>query len=209
MALKNEKDFESYLIKNYGTKFGMNLFPLVSRIGGEIISPEIDLLKIEQTGINKAFITGYEFKFLDSKKADVNYKRIHAGIGQALMYFQYGIDRCYLVIGISKRLDDRTRVKVMSKYATLKGLMRNLESLHSKPLDYLGVWLFVEAENQELLSDEKVAGRFPDFPFAGRDSETNTFVLNKNNLVAGRFKYSKSFRKRCGLSPRLKMRFLS
>lgn len=209
MELKNEYDLECYLIKKYRTKFGNNLFPLVRRIGGEIISPEIDLLNIERKGLNDFFITGYEFKFLDCKNADANYKRIYAGIGQALMYFQYGIDRCYLVVGLSKRLSPKTMAMVFSKCTTLSTLMKNLEILPSNPLNYLGFWVFLETQKKGLFNVVKVNGRFPDFPFANKmDTETNNFVQNRTDLITDRFRDSNRFRKKCGLSPRYRIRGL-
>lgn len=34
-----------------------------------------------------------------------NYNRICASIGQALSYFKYGVDRSYLIIGISNNIE--------------------------------------------------------------------------------------------------------
>lgn len=197
--LKNEHDFECFLLKKYSTRFGSNLFPLVKSIGGERISPEIDLLNIERKVKREdTLITGYEFKFLNCKTADASYRRIHQGIGQALMYFQYGIDRCYVVIGISKNLNQKVKVKVLEKCETLRTLMKNLEILPQKPMDYMGMWIFSEEveEQREGFQTVEVQGRFPDFPVSNADSKTYTFRQNRNNLIDNRLRYSSSFVKK-------------
>jgi len=210
--LKNEHDFECSLLKKHSTKFGSNLFPLVRSIGGERISPEIDLLNIERKLKREdTLITAYEFKFLNCKTADASYRRIHQGIGQALMYFQYGIDRCYVVIGISKNLTQKVKAKVLEKCETLRTLMKNLEILPQKPLDYMGLWIFLEELGEHWAAFQTVAvqGRFPDFPVSNVDSKTYTFRQNRNNLIDNRLRYSSSFGKKCGLPSHGKMILIS
>jgi len=69
------------------------------------ISPDIDLLRLEQSTNT---VIGYEFKILNYHKVwkRANLTPIYTGIGQTLSYFNFGVDKSYLVIGISPEMPE-------------------------------------------------------------------------------------------------------
>lgn len=78
----------------YGKIYGISTFR---------ISPDIDLVHIDESS---GTVTGYEFKLLTYHKGwrRPNFLPLYSGIGQAMSYFQFGVDRSYLVLGISKKI---------------------------------------------------------------------------------------------------------
>jgi len=103
-VFQNEDDFQAFFIEHFGKAYlGSWLYAKITKIGGELIQPEIDLLDISPFMPGQT-ITALEFKLLNSRVMKNNYGRIYNGFGQALSYFRYGIDRSYLVIGISDNI---------------------------------------------------------------------------------------------------------
>jgi hypothetical protein len=97
--IESEDDLVVYLGKliKSDTK---EVFPKVDILSRNIdISPDIDLLVIDNE--NKCTI-GYETKLVQyvTNWNRYNYNPFYSGIGEALLYFQYGIDKVYLAIGI-------------------------------------------------------------------------------------------------------------
>ena len=101
---QNEDKFQAFFIRNFGRSYlGDWVYAKITKIGGEFIKPEIDLLDITPFAPGQ-IINAFEFKVLNSDKMGNNYSRIYSGIGQAMSYFKYGVDRSYLVIGISENI---------------------------------------------------------------------------------------------------------
>lgn len=102
--ISTEDDLLAHYLKNYiKKKDRFRFFPKVHTISTLRISPDIDLL---QLSLSLNLVIGYEFKVLKYyehwKRKKVNYNPMYAGIGEALLYFQHGIDKCYLVLGVTE-----------------------------------------------------------------------------------------------------------
>lgn len=97
--VRNEDDFLLYYMEHYAKNKKM-FFPKVHMISTLSTSPDIDLLFINQ---EKKLVVGYEFKVLKYYTGwkRVDYNPLYSGIGEALSYFQHGIDKCYLVLGLT------------------------------------------------------------------------------------------------------------
>ena len=180
-SLQKEDDLMIQVMKNTYLERG-HPFPKITRIAGNIISPEIDLLYIRELN-GKKTLTAYEFKLLKSKKNGTNYRHIYEGIGQAIMYFQYGIDFSYLLLGISNNaLDSEPFIARMIHDATF--IMKNgLRSFGIK------IWRQRNPKNAEVYL--KPETNFPLF-------SSKEYTLCRNNLLSSNFKYSKSFLDRIG-----------
>jgi hypothetical protein len=90
-------DENDLLIWQYINDYFGDKYPKVTAIAKTRLTPDIDLLKIEQLYGKEPFIVGYEVKLLGRKEI---FNPFYAGLGEALCYFQYGIDQVWLLIGI-------------------------------------------------------------------------------------------------------------
>lgn len=176
--IQNEDDFQAYLIKNYPNLFTPDLFPKVYRIAGRTISPEIDLLVIDRNDV----VTGYEFKFLNYKTNNANYKRIREGLGQALLYYQFGVDKSYLVLGVSKKVPEINSLVIANKIDELVNLRQLLEDVYK--FDCLGLIVWREGENREkdVFRVFHPKGKFPVHYF-------KEYQLSKECLLGSKFKF--------------------
>lgn len=181
--IQNEDDFQAYFMKSYPNIFTPDSFPKVYQIAGKTISPEIDLLVID--GRND-IVTGYEFKFLSYKTSDANYKRIREGIGQALLYFQFGIDRSYLVLGVSKKVLQIYRLKIANRIDDLVNLRQLLEDVYK--FDCLGLLIWMEGETREkdIFRVYHPEGKFSVNYF-------KEYELNRKCLLEMRFKFGTKY----------------
>jgi len=148
--IRDEDDLQFYLMK----RFKLGEFAKVKRISTIEISPEIDLVDVNES---QKLVTGFEFKLLKYRKKwkRVSFHSMYQGIGQALSYFQFGVDKSYLVLGLSKGIPDeifsRTIKKIeetitifntLRKFVTenvekiaekigkLQGIIQNVQSLY-------------------------------------------------------------------------------
>jgi len=199
IEIQDEDGFEAYLMKTYGTKFGshLNLYPKIKKIGGKDISPEIDLLHIDH---GSKILTGYEFKFLGYKKPGSNYNLIRQGLGQAIMYFQFGIDRSYLVLGLPKKTSELVRAQLHKTISMIAVLQTRLN------FDCLGImhWHEDSANGYHLAYQLQAKGKFPYHTWAptpvGEAPKTPShFKINRDCIFDLRFHYSKGFLKKYGL----------
>lgn len=115
MEVRNEDDLLLMLYKEkLKSSYGFKVFPKVSEIpkGKEnAITPDIDLLEVrprKQIETAVANVIGYEVKFLRYRKKSksFNLSGFYKGLGQVLCYFQHGVQRAYLVIGLSEAPKD-------------------------------------------------------------------------------------------------------
>jgi hypothetical protein len=97
--IQDENDLQYHLMKNYR----LGEFAKVNRISTIEISPDIDSLEINES---QKLVIGYEFKLLKYRKnwKKVDFYPMYQGIGQALSYFNFGVDKSYLVLGLSKEI---------------------------------------------------------------------------------------------------------
>ena len=95
-----EDDFLAYYMQKY-LETPERYFPKVHTVSTIKITPDIDLLFVNK---RLKLVVGHEFKLLKYHKGwkTVNYNPMYAGIGEALLYFQYGIDKCYLMLGLAE-----------------------------------------------------------------------------------------------------------
>ena len=114
IEIASEDDLLAYLMERY--KLG--IYPKVHGISTLKISPDIDLLHIDE---HQKIITGYEFKLLKYRRdwKRVSLEPIYKGIGQALSYFQFGVDKSILILGISKDIPKEAISIVMIKFKIL------------------------------------------------------------------------------------------
>lgn len=99
IKINSEDDLVVFLGKKFKTSTKL-VYPKVDILSRSTkISPDIDLLIIDSDN-NK--IIGYETKLLRyiEKWRRYDYNSIYMGIGEALLYFQYGIDQVYLCIAV-------------------------------------------------------------------------------------------------------------
>ena len=181
--IQNEDEFQAYLMKSYPNIFTPDSFPKVYQIAGRTISPEIDLLVIDS---RNDIIAGYEFKFLSYKTSDANYKRIREGIGQALLYFQFGVDRSYLVLGVSKKVLQFHPLNIANRIDELANLRQLLEDVYK--FDCLGllIWMEGETREKEIFRVYHPKGKFSVYHY-------KEYELNRKCLLDMRFKFGRKY----------------
>lgn len=172
--VQKEDEMQILVMKDTYLQSGRS-FPQITRIAGNIIAPEIDLLYISESKDEK-ILTAYEFKLLKSKKNATNYRHIYQGIGQAIMYFKYGIDFSYLLLGISKdAFESETFIGEMIHHAT---------DLMKKEFRSFGMKIWRERNPRHIETYLKPEGNFHyDF--------SEEYTLCRKNLLSGNFVYSK------------------
>lgn len=190
-AIPNEDSFQAHIMKYHGWFVRYTLFPKVKKIAGEEISPEIDLISIDFS--NKK-ITGYEFKLLKYQTSDANYRRVHEGIGQTILYFQQGIDKCYLVLGISSNLNARAHFQIARKISRVR---EHLKKIHNY-IPYLGLAVWEEKEDN--LSQH--ISTTSDFPISSYEDIKH----KKDCLLKREFSWSNKFLADHGLPLQLRLR---
>jgi hypothetical protein len=125
----SEDEFQAFFIREFGSAYlGDWIYAKITKIAGEFIQPEIDLLDISPLQPIQ-MLRAFEFKVLKSPIMGNNYNRIYAGIGQAFSYFKYGIDQSYLVIGISDNVP-LTQVHILHRIIAGAGKVINQLSLN-------------------------------------------------------------------------------
>lgn len=126
----NEEDLLLRLYKNKVYEY----YPLVKKIAQTILTPDIDLLQIERRHGEEELSIGYEIKVLNLKRNV--YRHFYEGLGEAISYFKYGINRVYLIIGISQ---------IFEKYEDLfRHISSSFESLRKLGVipEYVGIKIF-------------------------------------------------------------------
>lgn len=180
MVFANEDAFQAFFIRNFPCYFGNWLYAKVTKIAGEFIQPEIDLLDIDPLVHIGRTIQAFEFKVLNSALMGNNYSRVYSGIGQAISYFKYGVDQSYTVIGISNNIppDDSRNMR-----GNIRLIGRFVEQLH---VDRFQILMYDELQNE--------VWAIPDIPPAGRFTRNATLTndvdpigLMRDNLFALNF----------------------
>jgi hypothetical protein len=176
-------------MKNHRNIFeSPDIFPKVDMIRGRKISPEIDVLS---RNFETKTLVGYEFKFLN-KRRDTNYRSIREGLAQTIEYFQYGIDKSYLVLGIHAYERPETTVNYWADgVTTAQTILRALERAYH--LDSLGLLLWIE--DRDLIQCCNRAKR--NFPIERlTDSQFDGYRLDRECLFADSFHWNLGFWKK-------------
>jgi hypothetical protein len=184
--LKSENDLVVYLGKKEKS-YHVNVYPQVKVIARKVkISPDIDLLKINT---DSKEITGYEVKFLKYVKnwKRHNYFRIYEGIGESLCYFNYGVDKVYLIIGV-----DNTSVPYEYQKNVYEKLSNDIQTVFIllNLNNYLGLDV-VEQKSDKLIHRfpmVTIKQKFPPF--------TDDIKFRKQTLFNGEFSWNKNLYKR-------------
>jgi len=129
VEIASEDELLAYLMKHYN----LGKFAKVDRISTYKISPDIDLLDVnehQQIAEERGILTGYEIKLLKYRKdwKRVNLNPMHKGIGQALSYFQFGVDKSILVLGKS---NDIPRESVSSTISEIESVIESFNTLRA------------------------------------------------------------------------------
>lgn len=122
--ISNEDDLLAHLMESYR----LGEFAKVSRISTLSVSPEIDLLNVDET---QKIAIGYEFKLLKYVKRwkRTSFYPLYSGIGQALLYLQHGINRTYLVVGVSPDIPRDSVAPTIVKIEKVINLFRTLRNM--------------------------------------------------------------------------------
>jgi hypothetical protein len=125
---------------------------------GNRISPDIDLLGVNDNAMPpNAKIQAFEVKLLRYRKSenDIPLDSVYAGLGQALCYFQHGIDRVVLVLG-AYGVPKEQENKLLEKLKKVAQLVSALV-----PQASIGIELFTqELEGKRLLDPKPMAPGF-------------------------------------------------
>lgn len=175
-SIQKEDDLQIQVMKNIDLGKGF-FFPKIRRIAGNRISPEIDLLRISDLVGEKTLI-GYEFKLLKSETNDENRRHIYKGIGQALMYFQYGIDFSYLLLGISKNAFNS---EISDPFINI---LYHVTQMGSNPSFGIMVWRERNPKDIETYLKPEASFQY---------GSSKEYTLCRMNLLNGNFVYDKSF----------------
>lgn len=204
--VEDEDDFLAILMDNYH----LGEFPKVSQIATTKLSPDIDLLHVDES---QRIVIGYELKLLKYNKRwkQPNFISLYTGIGQALSLFKFGVDRSYLILGISKRIpkDSSTKQRIQEIAMIFECLRNSIEQdvtvrLRSyekalwggamsqgiqkiSSLRCFGI-MYWDEHTDSLSTILEAGGKFP-------NDENQDFSLFKQCLLKKHFKYAESFRK--------------
>jgi len=121
--------------------FNLGQYAMVSGISTLKISPDIDLLQVneqKQIGLEQGVVIGYEVKLLKYRK---NWKRVdfssfYKGIGQAISYFQFGVDKSILVLGMSNGIPAESVSSALSKIESIIESFSTLRTLDTRIRKY-------------------------------------------------------------------------
>jgi hypothetical protein len=158
---------------------GLGPYYFVNRIAGTRISPDIDMLTISSDTNYLHIVNGYEFKLLHYKTNAANYKALYQGVGQALLYFWHGLDRSYLVLGVSKEISEKRERQLLSKLYDSAMLFEALRVYFG--FNCFGVYVWRERDDSLRLESSKVKGVLP--------WKADDIVLKRQNLLKGNFDY--------------------
>lgn len=153
-VIENEDDLIYLFITRY--RWPPDIYPKVTTIAKERISPDIDILMINRGAENDTVI-GYEMKVISLYHGHPKWRVLYEGIGEMLSYFKYGVDKSYLVISPSSVVNEDQRKKIHEKIREVAELFKNLV-FQPKPI-------IKGDRTYNFLLVEKVKKRLPRFGF--------------------------------------------
>lgn len=184
--IHDEDDLQACIMEKLMLQMGLcnvYYYAQINRIAGRPISPEIDLLVIRGP-LKKETLIGYEFKYLRSTKKAVNYRHIYQGIGQALLYFHFGLDISYLVLGISKKIRHVDQISLWKKIdVQLKNILKDR-------INCFGVKICYEKDPEREL--QTLIEHTDTFPFHLFED----FKFQRDSLLRGNFAFNLKFLER-------------
>lgn len=137
-GIKIEDDFLFKIYQQEKTGIG-EIYPKVSSIPkGKKITPDIDLLIINRY---QPFILGFEVKLLRKKDP---LQTFYLGLGEALCYFQHGVDQVHLILGCFN-MNPSELDNVEDKLRKVCNFLKKTIFSYSYP--YLGIDIFREDRN--------------------------------------------------------------
>jgi len=154
-------------------------FSKVDKISTIKLSPDIDFLQVDTIW---GMTEGYEFKLIkyreDWKRA--NLMSMYTGLGEAVHYFQFGVDKSHLVLGMSNTIPPDALEVSMKK---VMEFLLPLSTFQTMGVGCLGVYLWNERNDmlKQLLT--------PKEDFILHDDIKHL----KTCLLKGQFKYDKQF----------------
>lgn len=156
-------------------------FSKINRISTIKISPDIDFLQIDK--IRKKAV-GYEFKLIKYNKGwkRANLTPMYTGLGEALHYFHFGVDKSYLVLGLSNTIPSNALDIALEKVVEL---LSTLNTFRALGLKCFGVYIWNERNN----SFKQLINASEDFPMSKDEKH------RKECLLRLEFKYDKKFEK--------------
>jgi len=138
MDIVDEDSLKVYLGRKEKS-YLFEVYPEVNIVARKIqLSPDIDLLKIDSSHND---VTAYETKYIKYHKGwkRFTYDLIYQGLGQALLYLNYGLEKIYLVVAyetsiapkeaierLLRKFEDVRRSLISTRLASFIGL-RTLE----------------------------------------------------------------------------------
>jgi len=167
-----EDDFQAFFIRDFGSIYlGNWIYAKITKIAGEFIQPEIDLLDISGMMPHQT-LHAFEFKVLNSQIMANNYSHIYAGIGQALSYFKYGVDQSYLVIGIFENVTQAdTLHRIIAKLGeVISKLSLNCFQIKMYREDYNELTDFPSLPPSGNFERSEIPKGFPDYVGLARDN---------------------------------------
>jgi len=157
----------------------------VTRISTVKLSPDIDFLQIDA---NKRNIVGYEFKLIKYNKVwkKANLMPMYTGLGQAFHYFQFGVDRSFLVLGMSEDIPSEALNIALNKveeFAQTFISLQTIQTIYSRTIGLRCFGFYMWHDN----SLKNILYASSDFPIS-RDTKHL-----KECLLREQFKYSNYF----------------
>lgn len=172
-------------------------FPQVSAIGKDLIVPDIDILQVKEKKESKTLI-GLEVKIAKLRKEKDKiigfaWEQIYKGIGEALLYFQYGVDQCGLILGFHENLRD-VDIRWLCKY-----LEYNKSLFHKilGPYFNLGIFMYEKGGIYEIT---KASTNFSYYSISNSvyGKETKKRIERfRNNLSLGNFTWNMKLAQKC------------
>jgi len=153
------------------------------------VSPDIDLLIIgevrEQFGMRfrtRKETIGYETKLLTYRKNwnRFDYRSVYQGLGESLLYFNYGLEKVFLVMGFdTNSVPEEHWTKLIDKITEIGKML-----IYEKLDRYLGLRI-IQLLNGSVWSDTRslsIKGRY--------HSSDKDFRFRRQCLIDGEFSYS-------------------
>lgn len=148
MRLKSENELLSLLCLIYPK----SAYPKVKRIARTPISPDIDLLRVEEEPFNEKAplplfkrrrLTGYEVKLLKYSKRSKNFPLapFYEALGEALCYLQHGVHRTNVVLGTEYVLD-KEDTQQSNEYRRITEYVLNMGATLKDFCHHIGIYWF-------------------------------------------------------------------
>ena len=186
----SERDLiEAILSSSQASILGRN-FPRVSVIGRRTkIHPDIDILKIKDEKL-----IGFEVKIIKFKEREGwNWEEVYKGIGEALLYLQFGLDQCGLILGFHQDVADEKIDEFCKELRKKKSILSQILGRYFN----FGIFLWEGGGIEEIT---KAEGDFCyssyQNKFYGKEIEKQRKIL-RNNLLNKEFLWDKRLAQEC------------